>query len=146
MFSNGIEADEVLIRFWGSSVLAAYVGHVAEGVGRAGWVLGDEAETRALEDEDDNLGKQVSLEADCLTPRAASCRFQRIDEQERVIGYSCHSSTYFMVTNALNRVRFCPMRATMPLINLYRNLSKGKWIRETTPTYKACGLLEIISS
>ncbi|KAG6228475.1 hypothetical protein E4U26_000978 [Claviceps purpurea] len=86
MFSNGIEADEVLIRFWGSSVLAAYVGHVAEGVGRAGWVLGDEAETRALEDEDDNLGKQVSLEADCLTPRAASCRFQRIDEQERVIG------------------------------------------------------------
>ncbi|KAG6181061.1 hypothetical protein E4U10_007407 [Claviceps purpurea] len=130
MFSNGIEADEVLIRFWGSSVLAAYVGHVAEGVGRAGWVLGDEAETRALEDEDDNLAS----------------RFQRIDEQERVIGYSCHSSTYFMVTNALNRVRFCPMRATMPLINLYRNLSKGKWIRETTPTYKACGLLEIISS
>ncbi|KAG6144516.1 hypothetical protein E4U12_004810 [Claviceps purpurea] len=130
MFSNGIEADEVLIRFWGSSVLAAYVGHVAEGVGRAGWVLGDEAETRALEDEDDNLAS----------------RFQRIDEQERVIGYSCHSSTYFMVTNALNRVRFCPMRATMPLINLYPNLSKGKWIRETTPTYKACGLLEIISS
>ncbi|KAG6204995.1 hypothetical protein E4U34_000172 [Claviceps purpurea] len=130
MFSNGIEADEVLIRLWGSSVLAAYVGHVAEGVGRAGWVLGDEAETRALEDEDDNLAS----------------RFQRIDEQERVIGYSCHSSTYFMVTNALNRVRFCPMRATMPLINLYRNLSKGKWIRETTPTYKACGLLEIISS
>ncbi|KAG6281252.1 hypothetical protein E4U46_000376, partial [Claviceps purpurea] len=130
VFSNGIEADEVLIRFWGSSVLAAYVGHVAEGVGRAGWVLGDEAETRALEDEDDNLAS----------------RFQRIDEQERVIGYSCHSSTYFMVTNALNRVRFCPMRATMPLINLYRNLSKGKWIRETTPTYKACGLLEIISS
>ncbi|KAG6314009.1 hypothetical protein E4U44_002165 [Claviceps purpurea] len=114
MFSNGIEADEVLIRFWGSSVLAAYIGHVAEGVGRAGWVLGDEAETRALEDEDDNLGKQLHL----------------------LYGYECSH----------HRVRFCPMRATMPLINLYPNLSKGKWIRETTPTYKACGLLEIISS
>ncbi|KAG5988035.1 hypothetical protein E4U52_006954 [Claviceps spartinae] len=53
----------------------------------------DEAEARDLEDVDDNLilGEQVVLEADFLAPRAASCRIQRIHDQERATSLTLHS-------------------------------------------------------